>query len=102
MLLFVLNMAVVEVSFSGGKNVLLVVSTFWMMLLIYLVSRVRLVGITGGIGCGKSTVSQYLVDKYRLRLIDCDMISRSIYLKGQPAYDKVVDTFGVTILDDDE
>jgi dephospho-CoA kinase len=50
------------------------------------VSRIKIIGLTGGIGCGKSTVSNYLVTKYKLKIIDCDLISREIYEIDSPAY----------------
>ena len=56
-----------------------------------------LVGLTGGIASGKSTVSQML------RLLDCeiidaDKIAREVVEPGKPAWNKIVKTFGKDIL----
>jgi dephospho-CoA kinase len=59
-----------------------------------------LVGLTGGIACGKSTVAQHFVHR-GAELIDADEIAREVVLPGQPAYRKIVDHFGQEILDDD-
>lgn len=50
------------------------------------------VGITGGIASGKSTVSSYL-DSRGVQIIDADKISRNIMKKGKPAYDIVMREF---------
>lgn len=61
---------------------------------------VLLVGLTGGIGSGKSTVSAMLADRGAV-VIDADVIAREIVEPGQPAYDKVVERFGPTVVGDD-
>ena len=50
------------------------------------------VGITGGIASGKSTVSSYL-DSRGVDIIDADKISRNIIKKVKPAYDIVMREF---------
>jgi dephospho-CoA kinase len=57
-----------------------------------------LIGITGGIGTGKSTVCRMLT-KLGARIIDADRISRHILEPGQGAYSQVVDHFGQGVLD---
>ena len=61
---------------------------------------VLLVGLTGGIGSGKSTVSAMLADRGAV-VIDADVIAREVVEPGQPAYDKVVERFGPTVVGDD-
>jgi dephospho-CoA kinase len=58
---------------------------------------VILVGLTGGIASGKSTVAQLLEAKGAV-VIDADRISREILAMGRPAYEKVVERFGSLIL----
>ncbi len=59
-----------------------------------------LVGLTGGIGSGKSTVAQRMV--YRgAELIDADLIAREVVLPGTPTYRKILDHFGMEVLDED-
>ena len=55
------------------------------------------VGLTGGIGCGKSTVAGMMRD-LGCRVIDADEISRNLAKPGQPAYDEIIAAFGPEIL----
>lgn len=59
-----------------------------------------LVGLTGGIGSGKSTVAARLV-QHGAELIDADQIAREVVLPGNPAFDKIVEHFGPDVLDGD-
>lgn len=58
------------------------------------------IGLTGGIGSGKSTVSSYLKDK-KFPVSDADKIAREILEPGMPALDKLVEAFGDEIIDKD-
>lgn len=60
----------------------------------------RIIGITGGIGSGKSTVSKILME-FGAKVIDADVISRDIVQKGQKALEDIVQTFGKDILTED-
>ena len=51
------------------------------------------IGITGGIGTGKSTASNYLVEK-GFALIDADQIGRNLTADGQPLLKKIGEQFG--------
>jgi dephospho-CoA kinase len=55
------------------------------------------VGLTGGIGSGKSTVADLLVERGAV-LIDADRIAREVVAPGGPAYQPLVDRFGSAIL----
>lgn len=59
-----------------------------------------LVGLTGGIASGKSTVAQRLVE-HGVELIDADQIAREVVLPGTETWKKIVDHFGEEILDPD-
>jgi dephospho-CoA kinase len=61
---------------------------------------VLLLGLTGGIGSGKSTVSTLLADKGAV-IIDADAITRSLQQPGQPVFDGMVARFGRGIVDAD-
>jgi dephospho-CoA kinase len=61
---------------------------------------VYLVGLTGGIGSGKSTVAARLVE-HGVELIDADQIAREVVLPGKPAWRKIVEHFGDEVLDED-
>jgi dephospho-CoA kinase len=58
------------------------------------------VGLTGGIGAGKSTVARLLVDR-GAQLVDADFIARQVVAPGGPAYQPMIDRFGPGIVDDD-
>lgn len=59
-----------------------------------------LIGLTGGIGSGKSTVSALLAEKGAV-IIDADAITRELQQPGQPVFDAMVERFGKDILADD-
>jgi dephospho-CoA kinase len=59
-----------------------------------------LVGLTGGIASGKSTVGERFVE-LGAELLDADLIAREVVLPGEPAWEKVVEHFGAGILDVD-
>jgi dephospho-CoA kinase len=58
------------------------------------------VGLTGGIGSGKSAVADLLVERGAV-LIDADQVARDVVAPGGPAYQPLVDRFGREILHED-
>jgi dephospho-CoA kinase len=56
-----------------------------------------LIGLTGNIGCGKSTVVAMLVAR-GAHVIDADQVTRQVMDVGQPAYQRIVERFGSAIL----
>ncbi|MFJ8145226.1 dephospho-CoA kinase [Streptomyces sp. NPDC096094] len=58
------------------------------------------VGLTGGIGVGKSEVSRLLVE-YGAVLIDADRIAREVVAPGTPGLAAVVEAFGEEVLTED-
>lgn len=62
--------------------------------------RVILVGLTGGIGSGKSTVSAMLADRGAV-LIDADAITRELQRPGAPVLSAIVERFGAEVLQPD-
>ena len=59
-----------------------------------------LVGLTGGIGSGKSTVAARLAER-GVPVVDADRIAREIVEPGEPALEDLVAHFGERILTDD-
>jgi len=59
-----------------------------------------MVGLTGGIGSGKSTVAALLARRGAV-VIDADVIAREVVEPGMPALRKLVERFGPEILQDD-
>ena len=60
----------------------------------------KVIGLTGGIGAGKSTVTNYL-RKQGYLVIDADAIAHQITEKGSPALKKIALCFGAEILYED-
>lgn len=58
----------------------------------------RIIGLTGGTGSGKSVVSKTLAEM-GAEVIDADAIAHDIILRGKPAYNELVAYFGKEILD---
>lgn len=60
----------------------------------------NIIGLTGGIGSGKSTVSRMLKDE-GFPIVDADLISREVVEPGQPALGRLAEAFGPSVLNDD-
>ena len=60
-----------------------------------------IVGLTGGIGAGKSTVAAMLRE-LGFPVIEADRVAHQVMEPGQPAYNEVVAIFGNAILDSDK
>lgn len=60
--------------------------------------KARIIGITGGIATGKSTVTRFIKDQGYV-VIDADKIARGLMKKNSPSYKKTVGHFGEGILD---
>ena len=56
------------------------------------------VGLTGGVAAGKSTATNFFIGK-DIEVIDADVISRNLQLKGEAGYTKIVEKFSSDILD---
>src|SRR5438034_8174350 len=54
-------------------------------------------GLTGGIGSGKSTVSELLA-RHGAVIVDADVIARQVVEPGGPAYQQLVDRFGPDVV----
>lgn len=59
-----------------------------------------IIGLTGGIACGKTTASDFFSDQ-GIEIIDADLVSRQVVQPGQPALEEIVKLFGSDILDSD-
>lgn len=56
-----------------------------------------ILGLTGGIGSGKSAASQWF-EAQGIQVVDADIVAREIVEKGQPALTQIKDTFGDWVL----
>jgi dephospho-CoA kinase len=59
----------------------------------------RVIGLTGGIGCGKSLAAQYFAELGAL-VVDADQLARAAIERGSDGFDEVVAIFGDGILKD--
>lgn len=57
------------------------------------------IGITGGIGSGKTTVANLFVD-LGVPVIDADDLARQVVARGEPGHEEIVKDFGSEILDE--
>jgi dephospho-CoA kinase len=57
----------------------------------------KLFGLTGGIGMGKSTAAKVLAER-GVRLVDSDALARQIVEPGQPALKEIQQTFGDSVI----
>ena len=53
-----------------------------------------IVGLTGGIACGKSTVSQWLREKYNVCILDADTIAGEMSAPGKSLWQSYVNRYG--------
>jgi len=60
----------------------------------------QIIGLTGGIGAGKTTVSERLL-KLGYKVIDADKIARDIVMRGERTLTALVEVFGEEILLED-
>lgn len=60
----------------------------------------KIIGITGSSGSGKSTVCEILNEKYNVKIIDADKIAKELLTSGTEYYNDVISKFGRKITDD--
>ena len=58
----------------------------------------RIVGLTGGIGMGKTTVSAYLSNQCGVPIFDADVVARDVVVPGSLVLSKIADRYGSTVL----
>lgn len=62
----------------------------------------KVIGIVGGMGAGKSTVISIMNELQPISYISADLIGHEILLKGELAYKPIIEAFGQEILNDSE
>ena len=60
-----------------------------------------ILGITGGVGSGKSRVLEILKEEYGFRVIQADQVAKELMRPGRESYQAVVDCLGPSILNED-
>ena len=62
----------------------------------------KVIGITGGIGTGKSTILNILEKEYGAYIVETDKLAHQLMSLGEKAYQSIVETFGEDILCEDK
>lgn len=62
----------------------------------------KVIGITGGVGAGKSSLLAYLAEKYRCKIILADEVAHIVKEPGEECYDKLVALLSEEILNEDK
>lgn len=60
----------------------------------------KTIGITGGVGAGKSAVLEYLADNYNCDIIMTDDVAKGLYAKGSKTYEMMIALIGEDIVDE--
>ena len=61
----------------------------------------RLIGVTGGVGAGKSEILQYVKQNYKCEVYLADEVAHKVQEPGQPCYEKLVEIMGKGVLKPD-
>jgi dephospho-CoA kinase len=61
----------------------------------------RIIGLTGGIATGKTTVSRYLADRHGLPVLDADVYARQAVAVGSPILTAIAQRYGPHLLNAD-
>lgn len=61
----------------------------------------KVIGVTGGVGAGKSTVLQYLEEAYHAEVIQADQVGHEVMEPGREAYWEILNVFGDTVRSED-
>ena len=59
------------------------------------------IGITGGIGAGKSIITDYLQERCNCRILQADQLAWELEDKGGPCYARLVSLLGDSVLTED-
>lgn len=61
----------------------------------------KVLGITGGVGSGKSEVLRWLKDAYEAYICQMDQMAKEIQKKGTPCFRQIAEHFGNRVISDD-
>lgn len=64
-------------------------------------NEMKVIGITGGVGAGKSTVLNYIRENYNCKIILADDLAKELELKGNRCYEPLVQLLGEEVLSED-
>lgn len=63
--------------------------------------KMKVIGITGGVGCGKSFIMEQLQERYQAGIILTDLVAHDLMEPGGISYQEIVSCFGTKILQSD-
>ena len=63
--------------------------------------KMKVIGITGGVGCGKSFIMEQLQERYQAGIILTDLVAHDLMEPGGISYQEIVSCFGTKILEPD-
>ena len=61
----------------------------------------RLIGVTGGVGAGKTEILQYVKQNFKCEVYLADQVAHKVQEPGQPCYEKLVEMMGKGVLKPD-
>ena len=64
-------------------------------------SNTFIIGLTGGIGSGKSAAASHFAEAHNIHVVDADIKSRVVVEPGRPALHQIADRFGDAVLQED-
>lgn len=67
-----------------------------------MLNKMKIIGITGGVGAGKSTVLSYLEEKLGAFVIQADRAGHKVMEPGERCYDSVIQLFGKDVIKEDK
>ncbi len=64
-------------------------------------NKIIVIGITGGVGCGKSMIINYMLERYNAKIYITDEIGHKVMEPGTEGYNEIIKTFGNKIIRND-
>ena len=61
----------------------------------------KIIGITGGVGAGKTQILKYIEEHYSCRIVRADEVAHLLEEPGHECYDRLIELLGTDILDSD-
>lgn len=62
----------------------------------------KIIGITGGVGAGKTHILAFIEEKYKARIIKTDEAAEFVRTPGHEGYERIVELLGTEILNEDK
>ncbi|MED5504356.1 dephospho-CoA kinase [Vibrio campbellii] len=60
------------------------------------------IGLTGGIASGKTTVANLFKQQFKIDIVDADIVAREVVEPGTPGLNAIIEHFGADIVSDDQ